>query len=135
MATMRRVAVLLALAAAGPAGCRGGGAEAPARADRIEVSAGALLADYGALRGRERLEKYGNGVVVDGVVDEVVELGESEGLHLSLAVEGGRVELAFADGGARAHERGVAEGQRVAARCRVAGRPAETLYLADCVLR
>ncbi len=126
------LALLLFLAA-----CRGGDGDQKGKGARgvaTEVSAGDLYRDYSSLRGADLLETYAGGVVVTGTVAQATELGE-EGLQIWLAVDRGRIALAFADLGAAARQKGIAPGAALRARCQVGGKPQDTLFLTGCTLQ
>jgi hypothetical protein len=130
-----RVAFLLLFPLAVAACCRGGGDDdegGPGVA--TQVSAADLYRDYSKLRGVDLLEAYAGGVEVTGTVSQATELGE-EGLQISLSVARGAVVLAFADLGAEARQKGVRPGAALRARCQVAGKPQDTLFLTACTLR
>ena len=135
MSAPRCHALLLALVLAAAA-CRGGGDDEAKRRRGVatHVTAADLYRDYSKLRGVDLLEAYAGGVEVTGTVAQATELGE-EGLQISLSVDRGAVVLAFADLGAEARQKGIGPGASLRARCQVAGKPQDTLFLTGCTLQ
>lgn len=133
-------AAVLVAAALGGGSCgkgdeKAGGKKEPAALPVVEAPA--LYRDYGAMKGAARLEKYGRGVVVSGAVTRRINLGEAEGVQLWLAVEGAEpahIAARFQDNGSAVMKKKVKPGEIVALRCQIGGKPAEVLFLADCVL-
>jgi hypothetical protein len=133
MPTLRALALAALLAAA----CRGGDGDPKGKAGRgvaTEVTASDLYRDYSKLRGTDLLDTYAGGVVVTGTVAQATELDE-EGLQIWLTVDRGGIALAFADLGAAAREKGIRPGAPLRARCQVAGKPQDTLFLTACTLQ
>ncbi|HTE55587.1 MAG TPA: hypothetical protein VK698_32255 [Kofleriaceae bacterium] len=101
------------------------------------VQAAEFYRAYSTLSGAELLEKYGAGVMVTGPVQKRVDLGGDAGVQLWLAVDApgpGHVAVKFRDSGAAAQKQKVAPGEIVAVTCQINGKPADVLFLVDCVL-
>jgi hypothetical protein len=100
-----------------------------------QVGAAEFYGTYSTLKGAELLEKYSAGVVVSGTVDRTLNLGGDEGFQLWLAVGGpGHIAVKFQDGGKAARQKKVKQGDPIAVRCQIGGKPEEVLYLVDCAL-
>ncbi len=109
---------LLVVAAAGACDGKveGKGGEGQGK-DVPQMTAAEFYKDYSSLKGADRLNKYGDGVAINGQVIKSVYLGQDEGLQLWLGVDGpGHIAARFEDGGAGgAQEEGQGRRQRRAA--------------------
>jgi hypothetical protein len=124
-----------AVAGAAPAGCRGEEGEGGAAGadDVAPLTSAEFYRTYTALRGAERLERFGDGVALTGRVTRTVDMSDMGGLQLWLAADGEAwVTARFADGGAAARQ--VQVGDTVTLRCAVAGAMGKKVSLADCEL-
>ncbi len=126
-------ALLLLIACKEPE--EGAGGPGSPRGKPVQLDAETLYADYGKLEGSDILSRYAGGVTVTGSIAGVVELGETDGLQMSMAVKGEPlVYLRFADGGERARQRQPKPGSLLTVRCAVGGKPQDVLFLIDCVV-
>jgi hypothetical protein len=128
-------ALLAALGACGKGGDKADDRKEPPGLPKLEAAA--LYRDYGSMKGAARLEKFGRGVVVSGAVTKRINLGEAEGVQLRLAVDApdpAHVAARFQDNGAAVVKKKIRPGEIVSLRCQIGGKPAEVLFLADCVL-
>jgi hypothetical protein len=130
-------AVGLAMAAAGCGVKDDGKGGDQATDDSVpEMTAPEFYKEYSSLKGADRLNKYGDGVLITGKVTKSVYLGQDEGIQLWLGVDGpGQIAARFHDGGAAVKQKKVAVGDQVAMRCQFSGKPDAVLFLVDCVLR
>lgn len=108
-------------------------------APSTELTAEAFYQDYARLAGPDLLTRYAGGVLVTGVIAQVVDMGDPEGLEISLAVKGRPagegISLRFTDGGAQVRRRSSpVVGESITVRCRVGGKPAGVLFLLECAL-
>jgi hypothetical protein len=134
----RRAAWIAAALGLGAVACRGDdgdkSAEVTAAAAAPAVQSVDFYRDYAALSGAELLERYGAGVTVSGEVEKRVVLGRNEGVQLWLAAPPpGQIAVRFRDGPA-VRRRKIRVGEVVTVTCQLGGKPADVLFLVDCLL-
>jgi hypothetical protein len=101
------------------------------------MEAPALFADYNApgQDGLALMKKWENGVAVSGTVKRVI---TEEAGNVAVWLDGGdknNVSLGFTDEGKAAKDKGVKEGDKVSAQCKIGGASGTLMMLIDCVLK